>query len=280
MNLHIGGCRGTSPVTQRAFLTYGGDTSAYLVEGTAGDRVLVDLGTGARALGARLQAAPGARRLAILMTHYHLDHTMGLPALGLLYDPAWRVTIAAPPLHGHRVGTVVPRLLHAPYWPLQVSDLAADIRFRSLPSDGWRRPLRIGRLTIRWCALQHPGGCTAYRIDEAQQAVVIATDVEWARSTPAQRAALARLCRTPRPASVLVMDGQYTADTYAGHEGWGHSTWQECVAFARATGVEKLRITHHAPDADDRALGRIARAVARACPQAALARAGDTILLT
>ncbi|MCE9613072.1 MAG: MBL fold metallo-hydrolase [Lentisphaerae bacterium] len=277
MHVIIGGCRGTHPVAQPGYMRYGGETTSYLVEGAAGERVIVDAGTGVRALGARLQKQHGPRRVHLLLTHYHLDHTMGLPALGLLYDRRWTVTMAAPSRGRHVVRDVMPRLLHAPFWPLQVEDMGAAVRYRNLPRTCGTHPLRIGALRVRWCPVQHPGGCTAYRLEEGPKAVVVATDVEWARSTPAAQGALAALCREPTPARVLIMDGQYSRGTYAAHAGWGHSTWEECVALARATGVRRLLITHHAPDQTDRALDRLARQVARAWPDATLARTGERV---
>ncbi len=277
MRLTIGGCRGTQPVARRDFWKYGGDTSAYLIEGAGGGRVIVDAGTGVGTLGAHLETNPRSRRLLMLFTHFHLDHIMGLPALGLLHDPRWQVTIAAPRHGPHAARQVLPRLLHPPFWPLQVEDLAADIRFQTLPARRSAAPWAVGRLRISWCPAPHPDGCTAYRIQEGRRAVVIAADLEWAAATPSGRRALTALCAEPFPASVLIMDGQYDASSYAAHAGWGHSAWEDGVALARAAAVERLLITHHAPNAADRALDRRARAVARAHPQATLARAGDVI---
>jgi len=279
MKLTIGGCRGANPVVHQGYFTYGGDTTSFLVQGAMGDDLLIDAGTGVRGLGALLQATSGSRRLMVLMSHYHLDHIIGLPSLALLHDAHWQVTFASPVREGHRIGVVLPRLLKAPFWPMQVEDLAADIRFKTLSGKASKEAKPWGDLRIRWCPVQHPGGCTAYRIEEGDLSLVIATDMEWALSTPSQRKALHALCATPTPAGLLLMDGQYATRTYPGHEGWGHSTWQECVAFARAAGVERLVITHHGPDQDDEELDRKACEVQGAWNRACLARAGDVYSL-
>jgi ribonuclease BN (tRNA processing enzyme) len=75
------------------------------------------------------------------------------------------------------------------------------------------------------------------------------------------------------------MDGQFSRRTYPAHAGWGHSTWEECVALARATGVRRLIVTHHAPGRTDRDLARLARTLARAWPGASLARAGQCVAI-
>lgn len=276
MQLTIGGCRGSYPVAQPNWMRYGGETTSFLIEGAAGERLLVDAGTGVRTLGTRLQRKPGTAQVTLLLTHYHLDHVLGLPALGPLYDRRWTITMAAPDRGPHTVRKVMPRLLHAPFWPLQVKDMAAAVRFKSLPATSDHRPLRIGNLGIRWCPVHHPGGCTAYRIEEGNTAIVIATDLEWARATRAERAALTALCRDPFPASLLIMDGQYSRRTYPRHAGWGHSTWEECIALAKATRVKRLLITHHDPAHDDRTLDGLALQIHRAHPQASLARAAQS----
>ena len=75
------------PVVSRKsdYMKYGGDTTSVLVEGDAGERVIIDAGTGIRQLGQRIEAGRVPRRFCFLITHYHLDHIMGLPSLSLLY---------------------------------------------------------------------------------------------------------------------------------------------------------------------------------------------------
>lgn len=282
MRLLIGGCRGTHSVAQRAFLGYGGETTSFLIEGSDGAHVMVDAGTGIRVLGAHLAGLhdQGGSAL-VLMSHYHLDHTMGLPSLSQIYDKRWQFEFASPDREGHSVSEVLPRLLDEPFWPLQVEHLAAHVRFLCLPgalsAQAWPR----GGLRIRWCPVPHPGGCTAYRVDEpaSGRSVVIATDMEWPAATPEGIAAFLHLCRDPNPASLLVMDGQYDRASYEAHRGWGHSAWEDGVEVAERAGVERLLITHHDPALDDEQLAERERRVLLAWPQASLAREGMSILV-
>ena len=52
-------------------------------------------------------------------------------------------------------------------------------------------------------------------------------------------------------AKVLVHDATYTAEEYAQHRGWGHSTYQDAVTLALAAGVEQLVLFHHRPERTD-----------------------------
>lgn len=274
MKLILGGVRGTNPVAQPGFMRYGGETTSFLVEGAAGERILIDAGTGVRELGRRLEQAHGRQSVLLLMTHYHLDHVTGLPSLGLIYSPDWSVEIAAPAHDDVVVADIMRRLLDRPFWPLQFEDLQSRLRFTALEGRASAEPLRYGRLEVRWCPLNHPGGCTAYRVDEPATgaSVVIATDVEWADASPGDRQLFADLVRRPAPARVLILDAQYSDEEYERHRGWGHTTWQQAVRVGRELGVERLWLTHHDPVKDDVALDALRAQVRAAAPFADLAR--------
>lgn len=279
MKLIIGGCRGTSPVAQPEFMKYGGDTTSFLIEGAGGERVIVDAGTGVRRLGQRLDADRKLSSLLMLFTHYHLDHVAGLPSLQLIYSPRWTIEMASPNRGAYSIREVIPRVMHKPFWPLQVEDLESRIQFTNLRGAVSTTPRVFGGLQIRWCAVQHPDGCTAYRIDEpaTNSSCVIATDIEWGLSDAVQRAQFMKLCSGPSPASLLVMDGQHDAAEYAKFKGWGHSAWQDCVAIAREAGIARLLVSHHAPMKDDAELAKRDAAITRAWPRARLAREGDEV---
>lgn len=274
MHLHLGGVRGTNPVAQPDFMKYGGETTSFLVEGAGGERVLIDAGTGVRELGHRLETSDGRKAVLLLMTHYHLDHVTGLPSLGLIYRPEWTIEIAAPAHDDVVVSETMSRIMDKPFWPLQLGDLQARLRFRALDGPASVGPLKHGGLEIRWCPVHHPGGCTAYRIDEPATgtSLVVATDMEWGESTPHERADLEILCATPAPAGLLIADAQYAPDEYEAHRGWGHSTWREIIDLAARCGVQRLLLTHHDPRKDDADLDRVRADVRAAAPFADLAR--------
>ncbi len=281
MRLTFGGVRGTNPVAQVEFMRYGGETTSFLVEGQGGEQILIDAGTGVRELGRRLAASAAPPRLLMLMTHYHLDHVVGLPSLGLIYSPHWTLEIAAPAHEDVVVAETMSRIMDRPFWPLQVEDLKSRLRFTALEQDP-AAVLHYGGLEIRWCPLHHPGGCTAYRIDEPATgaALVVATDVEWGTTPEAFREALLDLCAKPRPAQLLVMDAQYTPEEAGQYRGWGHSTWPEAAEVARRAGIGRLLLTHHDPRRNDDDLDALRRTVQAAEPWVDLARERVTVQLS
>ncbi len=281
MKVIIGGVRGTSCVAQSDYMTYGGDTTSILIEGPAGERVLIDAGTGIRRLGRRIEADTLPPEILLLVTHYHLDHIMGLPSLALLYRGGTRVRVGAVRRSSLSAREILPRMLAQPFWPVQLEDLEAAFEFIDWPAESSLAPYRFGTLAIRWCSLCHPGGCTAYRIDAPAtgKSLVFATDFEWGKSTADEKSLLLQLCREPEPPSLLVLDGQFTRRQYPQFTGWGHSTWEDDVEIARAARARLLLVTHHHPQNPDRLLETIEAELTLAMQDAKLARDGMELAL-
>lgn len=280
MRLFIGGVRGGGPVTATEFVRYGGDTTSILVEGDAGERMIVDAGSGLRHVWRHLQeTSPDVRALCFLFSHYHLDHMMGLPAFKPLYEEGWTLEFAARIFDELTVEDVTNSFVNPPFWPLPLEEMASRRRFRILDDESMELPSAYGGLQMTWCPLHHPGGSTAFRIEEpvTGHSVVIATDVEWSASEDAEKEWLRRLCATPTPADLLIFDGTYSDAEYESCRGWGHSTWQEGVDLARNSGVKRLLITHHAEHMDDAAADLRDQEIRAAWDQAGLVKQGEQI---
>ena len=273
MRIVMGGVRGTIPVSHADYTRYGGATTSVLIEDGAGNRIVIDAGTGLRTLQSRLSDTRADAPVLMLFTHYHLDHVIGLPAFSPLYRPDYSMTFAAPIREGISVEQALTRLMEKPFWPV---DFCAQRSFLVLPEHGTGASCRQGNLAVRWCSLHHRNGCHAYRIDAegTGESLVFATDLEWQASDSEEREALLALCHTPHPADMLIIDGQYDATDVPRHAGWGHSTWQDAVEVARLSGVRHLVVTHHDPNLDDEALARRERVLKASMEQACLAREG------
>nr|MBC8424013.1 MBL fold metallo-hydrolase [bacterium] len=243
-----------------------------------GGLLMVDAGSGVQEVNGLLGEVAG-RELLVLLTHRHLDHLLGLPTLTPLYDGTWRVEIAAVAREGAGLAEDLARIAAPPLWPIPLMEMGAEVELREIDAD--KLETQWGGLEITGAPVAHPDGCTAWRVDEPSTgaAFVLATDVEWSAGDAQQRERLIALCREPKPADLLIMDGQFTAEQLPQHSGWGHSSAAEAMEVARAAGVERLLVTHHAPENDDATLGRMEAELRRLSPGAALARQGDTIVL-
>ena len=273
MRIVLGGVRGSASVSHPEFMRFGGSTSCVLIEDGAGTRIVIDGGTGLRTLTPSLISSDATAPVLMLFTHYHLDHLIGLPSFQPLYNPDWHILFAAPPCEGVTAETALRSLIAKPFWPAPFS---AHQRFLVLPELCGETPFHHGPFDVRWCAVRHRYGCHAYRIDEPASgaAMVLATDYDWQASDESERAALIRLCSEPRPADALIMEGYDPESPYVG---WGHSSWLDSLHVAKAAGVRRLVITHHAPDDDDRVLALREQAMQSIFPQISLGVEGMSI---
>ena len=269
--LEFWGVRGTVATPAPDRLRYGGNTSCAAVRLSETEHLVLDCGTGARRLGREIEKRRAGRegRVDILFSHYHLDHTEGLTLFAPLYAPGGRVRIHGVPPEGDTLRETFETLIAPPYFPVPIADAAAQVEYVEL--DGG--PLAFGDLTVRPLRVNHPGGCTAFRLERAGgRTIVYATDHEHGD------AAIDRAFEAfVRDADVLIYDATYLPEEYDAHRGWGHSTWQHGVEVARTCGVGQLVLFHHDPDRTDDALDDLLRRVRAEHPATEIAREGGGI---
>ena len=276
MRVFVGGMRGSRPVTGGAFEEFGGDTTSLLLVGSRGERLVLDAGTGMHAIATELAAGePG--EVTVLFSHYHLDHMAGLTMNPLFHRPEWSFRFVGPTLADGGVRDAVTRLVAPPYWPLSVERMSARFEFAEFATER----VRVGSLQVRGCPVPHPGGCLAYRIDDAdgRASLVFATDLEWRDRTEASERAFMSICGEPRPADVLIIDAHFARANEDAFVGWGHTCWEDGLEIAESAGIQQVVLGHHAPEADDTALRSLERQVKKRARGAMLARAGQGLTI-
>jgi len=210
MKVIFGGVRGSGPITGSQYTVYGGDTTSVLVLGNSGERIVIDAGTGLSNLLPHLGDSNDP--LVMLLSHYHLDHMMGLPSFKPLYQRDRSIKIVGMVPSSGRPDTwqALSTLMDEPYWPVSLQDTGAmlvtiDVSARdgSWLGDINRECLVVGQLEVRVCPVDHPGGCLAWRIDEPSSgaSLVFATDMEWRLASPQQQKTFQDFCSRPKPVS-------------------------------------------------------------------------------
>jgi phosphoribosyl 1,2-cyclic phosphodiesterase len=256
VRLRVWGARGSVPAPGPETMRYGGNTSCVQVTLSDGTDIVLDAGTGIRALG--LALAPSDRPLHILLTHLHLDHIQGLMFFAPMFRPDAEVVIYGPaaPADGNvPLRERLARYISAPLTPIEIRELPATMSFREPETTEWR----IGSATVRAGAVTHRGPTLGYRITEGATSLAYVPDHEPGLGTPidALEDEWVSGLEIARGASILLHDAQYTDEEYPRHLGWGHSSISDLLTFARRAQVKKVLGFHHDPLHSDAALDAI-----------------------
>ena len=243
-NLVFWGVRGTCPVSGENRNKYGGHTPCASLETPDGSILIIDAGTGIKELGDWLMNGKDklSSTLHIFLTHFHLDHIMGLPFFGPLYSPDIRLIFYSDILP-EETENLLSGFMGGKYFPIPFQQTESEKIFRQMP----KQFLEIGATRISCCPLNHPQGSVAYKIQDENNTIVSATDTEHPSQGIDQK-----LADFAAEADVLVYDATFTPAEYqAGRMGWGHSTWLEGTKLAKQAVVKKLFLSHLNPDHQD-----------------------------
>jgi phosphoribosyl 1,2-cyclic phosphodiesterase len=270
MSVTFWGVRGSVPCPGADSLKYGGNTAC--VEIRCGEHILIfDAGTGIRRLGDALAKEGKRTNIELFLSHYHIDHVIGLPFFKPLHMADCAVSVWG--ANGHPaadVEQVLRKLISDPLFPVSLVNLRAQLSFRNFRPSEILLP-RPG-VTVHTAPLCHPGGATGYRVDYAGRSVAYLTDTEFPDDL-IEPAILALADRT----DLIILDCSYTTDELALHAGWGHASWEQGVRLANVANAKRLCLFHHDPDHDDMFMDAVAEAAAAARPGTTVAAEGMSI---
>lgn len=252
------------------FPTHGKQTACYLVE-MAGCRLLLDAGTGLARLGeGRTGAAsdgepsgttgplPEGSRLHVFLTHYHLDHVVGLtylPALAPgatvhLHGPSPRIT-------GIGLHEALERLFGMPLFSTPVDRLPLTLTLHELDEgvhriDGIPWPVVVERQP-------HPGGSVRYRFGDA-----LAYVSDAAADMPREAAFAAGV-------RVLLREAWGEREAHPPETWESHADVDAAASIARQAGVGALYLIHLHPLLDRDGSSRLVQRARRTFPRTFLA---------
>jgi len=252
MRVNIWGARGSLSDSGPEHARYGGNTSCVEVEGEGGTILVLDAGTGARKLGNKLSTA---KKVDVLLTHFHMDHIQGLGFFGPMFNPECKVTIWGPPSTTLSMHDRLTRYLSPPLFPLRIRDFDCQWELRDAP----RGEFEIGEFELKADLVSHPNPTMGYRISNGGGAMAYLPDHEvalgndWFPDEPEWTSGY----EIAKGVDLLIHDTQYLDEEYPGHVGWGHSTTSQSIQFAKLAEVSRLVTFHHDPAHDDAAIDHV-----------------------
>ncbi len=248
MLVTLWGTRGSVPAPGPATVRYGGNTPCVEVQLIDGTELILDAGTGIRALGQKLVREGRRGPIFVLMSHAHWDHVHGFPFFQPAYEEGWQIHVAGSSHSIKAIKDLLYTQMDGLSFPVEFGQLRAEITFMDMGDSVTR--IRSATLQLGMCS--HPGGCCCFRIsDDSEGTLLHATDNELraaGRDGEARRTTLAGLCEG---VDVLIHDAQFLPEEMPTHAGWGHSSYEDVIDMAAEAGVKRVVLFHHDPDRTD-----------------------------
>jgi phosphoribosyl 1,2-cyclic phosphodiesterase len=275
MQITFWGVRGSYPVPGAATVRYGGQTSCVEARTASGEHVIVDAGTGLRALGNKFASEAGGApgKYHVLLSHVHWDHIQGLPFFSPAYIPGTQISVYALLTAANELDQVIGGITRHEFFPMPLEAVPAQFQFQKVEPGV---DFVIGGFHVTPIALNHPFGSVGYRFDADGVAWAYVSDTApfdrvlhkqhfLAGPEPlsdGDRAALAAmraaLVERLRGVHTAVYDTHFTPEEYARFPHYGHSTPDQALEVCLEAGVRRLVLYHHAPSHSDEQMDKLA----------------------
>ena len=253
MKIKFWGTRGSIAVPGTDTTIYGGNTTCLEIILENGQKVIIDAGTGIRALGNKLSTESDNIDVYLLITHSHWDHVIGFPFFSPIYNPSTRLHIDGYPTCMKGLRNIFDNRMGDGFFPLRFKDLKAKINYVDKLRKG---NLNIDNVEIDSIQLHHPQSGYGFRFREGGKIFVFITDNELRKSSSGGNT-FKEYLKFCKGADILIHDAQYTHEEINDRRGWGHSDFHLALDLACKARVKKLILFHHDPSRTDSQVDKI-----------------------
>jgi len=242
------GCRGTTPVSGKQYIKYGGNTPSVFVSINDEECLIIDCGTGINKI--NFSNFLTYKKYHIFFTHLHWDHIIGLPTFKALYNPESEINIYVQNKSLDHPFLFIKYLFNPPYFPVSHNMLKANIKYNLVEPGVFYNFGYVKLTSIEGC---HPNKSLVYKLFFDNFEAVFATDYEHSEVDD-------DLIAFSSTAKYLIFDTTYFPEDFKGEydgipkKGWGHSTYIYGADIAKKANVEYLVLYHHNPEYNDEML--------------------------
>ncbi|MBU1238197.1 MBL fold metallo-hydrolase [Myxococcota bacterium] len=266
MRVTFYGARGSYPLSDANQRQFGGHTTCFHVECPEGEHIIIDAGTGIRALGKKLMQGEFGRGEGVahmFFTHTHWDHILGLPFFDPLFIRGNVFHLHTAKLPYANIQGIFNGLFNPDIFPVPFNELDSQIELTEHKPPGM---LRIGSATVSYMQINHNNVTLGFRVNAGSHSVTILSDnaiIELARmgdgftrkyaADPEGFVAQYRQAQMEfaMGTDILVCDTHFSKETIKGREHWGHSTPDEAIRLAHDCSPKYLILHHHDPELPD-----------------------------
>lgn len=246
MKIRIWGCRGSLASPGPDTVRYGGNTSSVELRLEDGSLVILDAGTGIRALGRSLTTSEEPiTKIHLFLTHLHLDHVEGIGFFSAIWNPNVELHVWGPPSPLRSLQDRLATLMSPPLFPVHLADVPCRPIYHDVPEEEFM----LGDVRVLAQNVSHRGTTRGYRFEEKGRSFAYIPDhepslgidlaneePEWVSGYPIAHGA-----------DVLFHDSQYTEEEYPTHRAWGHSSIEHTVTYGLMMKARNLVLFHHDP---------------------------------
>jgi ribonuclease BN (tRNA processing enzyme) len=236
MKLKVYGCRASVASGPAGGSRYGSNTSCFLLI-SQGQHLIIDAGSGIMQLQEEYTATPF--RPDILLSHLHLDHTIGLTTFEAVWHESSGTRIFTKMRSSEPLAEQVFGAFSPPYWPAVMAK-ATHAKCVAIENGV---AFQVGTFTVTPFAAAHANDTTSFHITDGQRTVVYLLDSELPMMDKPSYDALVGYCAD---ADMVVFDAAYTPEEYPRRKSWGHSTVKEAVELKQASGCKQILLSHFA----------------------------------
>lgn len=264
------GVRGSVPRAGSAFMNYGCNTSCWSVE--LEDRVVIfDAGSGIINLGDQLLREACGKRLDLFLGHLHYDHVIGLLGFPQMFREGTELHIYGECQQGvSSFRENLEALWSVPFWPVALSGCTARLQVHDLEPQA---TVGLGSASVTTIRGKHPGNSLLYRLKVSGKKMIYGLDCQM------DDAMMKRYAEFASGADLVLYDANFTSEDLKLCRDWGHSSWEEGLALKKASGIQRMVMTHFSANYTDDIL-KLQEELARAAdPDCLFAREGMEITL-
>jgi len=238
------GTRGSTPVCDRNYQAFGGNTSCISILREDDNRIsIIDAGTGIRKLGKEMVKSTDHQKIITIgFTHFHWDHIQGFPFFLPAYSLHTRLNIlSVGKTDDTELRSILEAQMHSEFFPIPLEKMGGKFSFTNLGGD----KVDVNGVGIQIIEQSHPGISYGIRAELNGKVLVICTDLE---HNPDISEDIVEFCKD---ADLLIHEAQYTDEELKSKIGWGHSSYSQAMEVAERANAKMLVMTHHDPDHDD-----------------------------
>ncbi len=250
MYMRFWGTRGSIPVPGEDTVKYGGNTPCVEIRTSSNKLIILDAGTGIRALGDFITYNGIDQPLNIIISHYHWDHIQGIPFFVPIYEKGREITFYGIPGSRYSLKKLLENQMDRDYFPIKINETAADVKFQHLKPNA---SFRLDGAVIDTFNVYHSSPTLTFKIKENEKSIVYMTDNELdvpdengnnrGEKLREKNKDLIKFCKG---CDYLIHDMMFE-DFNINKSGWGHSSSKALIHFGIMAGVKNIILFHYNP---------------------------------